>query len=210
MHPQLQDLDEQFTAARERLHRLAAALSAEEWTRRPAPDSWSPAECVAHLNLTSRTFIPQLRDALREARGMGSPAPARYPLGVIGWLLRRMTGPTKGVKVKTSAAFVPGSTAPPAELVAEFDALQEEQMALVRGAEGLPIHRIRVTSPFNARVKYNAFAALTILPGHQHRHLAQAERAAASDPVSRAGGGAAASPRAARPIARGRASGRRP
>jgi hypothetical protein len=177
MHPQLQELADQFTAARERLHRLAAAVPAEGWTRRPAPDSWSPAECVAHLNLTSRTFIPQLRDAIREARGLGGAAPARYRLGVIGWLLRRVTGPGQGMKVKTAPKFVPGSTGTAAELVAEFDALQDEQMELVRDADGLPIHRIRVTSPFEARVKYNAFAALSILPNHQHRHLEQAERA---------------------------------
>jgi hypothetical protein len=177
MHPQLQEIAGQFTAARERVHRLASTVPADGWARRPAPDSWSPAECVAHLNLTSRVFIPQLRDALREARGLGGAAPKRYPLGVIGWLLWRMTGEGARGKVKTAAQFVPGATASPTELVAEFDALQDEQMEIVRGAEGLPIHRIRVTSPFNARVKYNAFAALSILPGHQHRHLAQAERA---------------------------------
>jgi hypothetical protein len=177
MHPQLQELLDQFTSARERLHRLAAALPAEGWTQRPAPDSWSPAECVAHLNLTSRAFVTQLRDAVREARGVGGAAPARYRRGVVGWLLWKATGPGQGMKVPTAPKFVPQATAPAAELVAEFDRLQEEQMELVRSADGLPIHRIRVTSPFQARVKYNAFAALSILPNHQHRHLEQAERA---------------------------------
>ena len=177
MHPQLQELADQFTTARERLHRMAAAVPAEGWTRRPSTDSWSPAECVAHLNLTSRVFIPQLRDAIREARGLGGSAPARYRRGVIGWLLWRMTGPGQGMKVKTAAKFIPEAAAPPAELVAEFDRLQDEQMELVRSADGLPIHRIRVTSPFDGRVKYNAFAALSILPNHQHRHLQQAEQA---------------------------------
>jgi hypothetical protein len=185
MHPQLQELLDQFTSARERLHRLAAAVPAEAWTRRPAPESWSPAECVAHLNLTSRVFITQLQDAIREARGVGGAAPERYRRGVIGWLLWRVTGPDQGMKVKTTAKFVPQETVPAAGMVAEFDRLQDEQMALVRSADGLPIHRIRVTSPFQARVKYNAFAALSILPNHQHRHLAQAERAWAA--VSSAG-----------------------
>jgi len=35
---------------------------------------------------------------------------------------------------------------------------------------------VRVTSPFNARVRYNLYACFTILPRHQHRHLWQAER----------------------------------
>ena len=177
MHPQLQELANQFTAARERLHQLAMVLPDEAWTQRPAPDSWSPAECVAHLNITSRVFITQLRDAIREARGVGGAAPSRYRRGVVGWLLWKSTGPGQGVKVKTTPKFVPGATAPPAELVAEFDRLQDEQLELVRAADGLPIHRIKVTSPFQERVKYNAFAALSILPNHQHRHLLQAERA---------------------------------
>jgi hypothetical protein len=180
MNAQLQDLANEFTAARERLHRLAARVPADGWARRPSPDSWSPAECVAHLNLTSRVFIPQLRDAIREARGLGGAGPSRYRLGVIGWLLWKSMQPGKGMKVKTTPKFIPEAVTPPAELVAEFDRLQDEQMELVRAADGLPIHRVRVTSPFNARVKYNAFAALSILPSHQLRHLEQAERALAA------------------------------
>lgn len=180
MHPQLQDLVGQFTTARDRLHRLAADLPAEGWARRPPSGGWSPAECVAHLNLTSEAFIPQLRDAIREARSLGGTAPARYRRGLVGWLLWRAMGEQAKVKARTTPSFVPGATASPAELVAEFDRLQDEQMALVREADGLPIHRIRIVSVFNAKVKYNAFAAFGILAIHQHRHLAQAERAAAS------------------------------
>lgn len=180
MHPQLQEVADQFTSARERLHRLVAAVPPERFAERPTSGSWSPAECVAHLNLTSLVFIPQLRHAITQARALGGPPPSRYRRGLIGWLLWRMTGERQGMKVKTAASFVPTADAPVAELAAEFDRLQDEQMELARLADGLPIDRIKVTSPFDARVKYNAFAALSILPGHQHRHLDQAERAWAS------------------------------
>src|SRR6266550_1044877 len=40
---------------------------------------------------------------------------------------------------------------------------------------GPPV-RVRLTSPFNARVRYNLYSCFTILPRHQHRHLWQAER----------------------------------
>ncbi|HEX6039284.1 DinB family protein [Longimicrobium sp.] len=177
MHPQLQAAIEQFDAARERLHRLAATVPADGWAQRPSPENWSPAECVAHLNLTSLAYVPQLQDGLRQARGIGGGAPTRFKHGFMGWLLTRMVAPGKGGKVKTAAAFVPTATAPMAELVAEFDRLQDEQVALVRAADGLPIDRVRLASPFNARIKYTMYAAFTILPNHQHRHLLQAERA---------------------------------
>lgn len=60
----------------------------------------------------------------------------------------------------------------------DFERLQADVIACVRAADGLPIDHIKLMSPFDPRVKYNLFAALTIIPRHQHRHLLQAERAA--------------------------------
>lgn len=177
MHPQLQAILDEFDAASERLRMLAITVPAERWAERPASDSWSPAECIAHLNLTAKGFLPDLREAVEQARTLGGGAPAKYSRGLVGGLLYRVTGPDQGMKVKTAASFVPGAAAPAAELIAEFERLQVEQMELVRQAQGLPIHRVKVASPFNPRVKYNAYAALTVLPHHQLRHLLQAERA---------------------------------
>jgi hypothetical protein len=48
----------------------------------------------------------------------------------------------------------------------------------VRAADGLPIDAVKITSPVDARARYNVFAALSIMARHQHRHLWQAEQAA--------------------------------
>ncbi|HEX6912668.1 MAG TPA: DinB family protein [Longimicrobium sp.] len=177
MHPQLQALLDDFTAARARLHRLVATVPADRFAQRPPSGGWSPAECVAHLNLTARGFIPDIQAAIEQARARGGPAPARYRRGIIGALLVHAVSPGKGMKVKTAPSFVPNAAAPAAELAAEFDRWQDAQMQLVRTADGLPIDRVKVASPFDKRVKYNAFAALSVLPRHQHRHLLQAEQA---------------------------------
>ena len=55
---------------------------------------------------------------------------------------------------------------------------QTEQLACVRDADGLPIDAVKITSPVDARARYNVFAALSIMARHQHRHLWQAEQAA--------------------------------
>jgi hypothetical protein len=88
-----------------------------------------------------------------------------------------MTGPPVRVRTKTTAPFVPAADTPKAQLVGEFGRLQAEQVARVRVADEVPIDRVRITSPFDPRVKYNLYACLTILPRHQHRHLWQAEQA---------------------------------
>jgi hypothetical protein len=181
VHPQLQVLIDEFGAAQARLHRLVATTPVELWPRRPEPERWSMAECVAHLNLTAAAFVPALRQALAApglTRSTGDRE--RYRRDPLGWLLWKTIGPPVRFRIKTPAPFVPGGTSPVLELIAEFDRWQEEQMACVHQAEGLPLGRIWIRSPFNSRMRYNLYSALTVLPRHQQRHLWQAEQARAA------------------------------
>lgn len=176
MNPQLSALVEEFRGAQDRLRRLRDALPGEDWTRRVDPDRWSVAECVEHLNLTGRAYLPVIRDALEEGGRIGGAAPGRYRRDPVGWLLWKTMGPPVRHRVRTPAAFVPAVAGSVEELVAEFDRLQAEQISLTAAADGLPLGKVRVRSPFEQRVRYNLFSCLSILPRHQHRHLWQAER----------------------------------
>ena len=137
-------------------------------------------ECVAHLNLTARAFLPLLDSGLAEARALGGAAPGRYRHEPLGWLLWLASGPPARLKSRTAAAFVPSGTDSPEELRAAFGQVQAEQRARVQAADGLPIQKIRIVSPFDARVSYSVYSALAILARHQHRHLWQAEQVARS------------------------------
>jgi hypothetical protein len=176
MHPQLQAIIDEFSRAHDRLRQLARDVPEASWSRRADSARWSVAECVAHLNLTSTAYVPLLRDGLARARLLDGPRPRRYRRDPLGWLLWRGAGPPVRVRVKTTAPFVPRGDELPAALIDEFSRLQAEQIACVREADGLPLGRVRITSPFDARLKYNLYACFTILPRHQHRHLWQAER----------------------------------
>lgn len=177
MHPQLQEIVSEFESATARVRNLHRALAPDRWNRRPAPESWSPGECVAHLNLTAIAMMPLIQQGLDEARRSGRVAGDRYRRDLVGWLLWKSISVPGRFKSKTAAAFVPTSDRSAAEIMAEFDRLQAEQIALTRAAAGLPIDRVKMSSPFNAKVRYNIFSALSILPRHQHRHLWQAEQA---------------------------------
>ena len=178
MSPQLDDIVSELNSASTRVHDLHRQLAPAAWVRRPAPESWSPAECVAHLNLTSTAMLPLLRQGLEEARRLGRASGNQYRRDVIGWLLWRTISSPGRFKSKTIPAFVPSSDRPVEEIVAEFARLQADQITLTREADALPIDRVKMVSPFNAMVRYNIFSALSILPRHQHRHLWQAEQAA--------------------------------
>lgn len=184
MNPQLSAVVEEFQDARRRLHRLRESVPPERWTRRIDPDRWSVAECVEHLNVTSRAYLPVIREALEEGRRMGGGAPGRYRRDPVGWLLWKTMGPPVRFRMKTPAGFVPVATESAGELVAEFDRLQAELISFTEAADGLPLQKVRVKSPFDERASYNLFSALSILPRHQHRHLWQAERLLADSAAS--------------------------
>ena len=133
------------------------------------------AECVAHLNLTSKAYLPLLREALAGGRE-GREWRGRYHPDPIGWLMWRLAGPPVRHRVKTVAAFIPSAQQSLTELVSEFDRLQSEQLSCVSAADGLPLGSLWIRSPFDSRIRYNVFSCLTILPRHQERHLWQAEQ----------------------------------
>lgn len=177
---QLGNIAGQFERAQERLHRVVDAVPVERWGVRSDPARWSVAECVAHLNLTGHAYIPMLQVALAEAKALGEPAPRRYRRDVAGWLVSLFVGPTPRVgrsalgRARTLAAFVPSGELPRDVVLREFDRLQAEQISLTRAAEGLPIHRVWMTSPFNKKLRYSAYSAFALLPRHQERHINQA------------------------------------
>lgn len=176
MHPQLQAIVDDFELAEKRLLRLAAEVSPADWGRRSDPTRWSIAECITHLNLTAAAYMPRLRDAIARGRLVGEPAPPRYRRDPVGWLLWKLAGPPVRQRVRTSPPFEPGDVGTWEATVAEFTRWQREQTAAVGQSDGLPLGRLWIISPFDARIRYNAYACLTILPRHQHRHLWQAEQ----------------------------------
>jgi hypothetical protein len=175
---QLTALIEDLHSAEQRLRALRATLPCDAWHRRPGKARWSPAECIVHLNLTSEALLPLLRDGLAEAGDGVRRASSRYRRDLIGWLIWMAITPSGGLRTRTVPAFVPSGTRPPEALLEDFERLQSDVIACVRAADGLPIDHIKLVSPFDGRLRYNLFAALTIIPRHQHRHLLQAERAA--------------------------------
>jgi hypothetical protein len=175
---QLTALIEDLQSAEQRLGALGATLPRAAWRRRSVTTRWSPAECIAHLNLTSEALLPPLRAGLAEAGDGVRRASSRYRRDPIGWLIWTAITPSGRLRTRTLPAFVPSGARPVEALLADFERLQADVIACVHAADGLPIDHVKLVSPFDARLRYNLFAALTIIPRHQHRHLLQAERAA--------------------------------
>jgi len=182
VQPQLAKVLESLESAQKKLRTLSDGVSEAAWNKHPAPDAWSAADCVEHLNLTSRAYVPRLREALDRARLLGRPPTTRYYLDVAGRVMAFMMRPMKHIgrfkigRVKTTGPFTPRGGQSREQLLSEFVRLQSDLMTIVRSADGVPIDKVKIQSPFG-NLRYNAYSALEIVAQHQHRHLQQAEEA---------------------------------
>lgn len=181
MNSQLTALVAELEHAQARLDRLGDLLPEDRWGKRNDASRWSAGECVAHLNLTSEAYVPRIRKAIEEARALPPKKDDRYKPDAVGWLFGKMVGPLPKIgsvrigRVKTTPEFVPRGSFPKQQLLADFKRLQLELIGLVKECDGLQIDRVKITSPFGEKVRYNCYSALVLLPRHEERHLEQAE-----------------------------------
>lgn len=172
----LELVEKELNEATRRAWTLVQSTDGRLFTVRPTPLSWSAAECLAHLSISSELFVPVLRAALERARRSGKRRGARMDL--LGRILAWFLEPPIRRRMKTSAPFVPKSTRAKADAFGEFASLQEKLIDLVRDAGDADL-RVKIVSPFDRRVRYNLLSAFHIVAAHERRHLWQAEQAVA-------------------------------
>ncbi len=173
---ELEGLEKELNEATRRAWTLVQSTDGRLFTVRPKAQSWSAAECLAHLSISTEMFLPVLRSAIDEAKKKKPSAKAK--MDVLGRVLAWFLEPPIRKKVKTSAPFVPKSTRAKAEAFGEFASLQEKLVDLLREAREADL-RTKIVSPFDKRVRYNLLSAFHVIAAHERRHLWQAEQAVA-------------------------------
>ena len=113
-----------------------------------------------------------LHDGLRKADVAAKGPASRYRRDVVGWLVWKLIAPSNGLRTRTIKAWVPAAGESPETVMADFARLQSEMIGCVREADQLPIDRVTVRSPYDARLTCDLYAALTLIPRHQQRHVA--------------------------------------
>jgi hypothetical protein len=170
MDTQLAELCEQFRLNSKRAEAIVSKAGEQRIAVRPQPDSWSAAECLAHLTLSTEMFLPAWRAVF--AGGLQGNGP--YKKDLIGKMLPWGMQPPPRFRIKAPARFRPVDTT---EVLPKFLASQTHLLDVVSNSAGLALDRIKVASPVDARVRYNVWSSFCLAEAHQRRHLWQAERA---------------------------------
>lgn len=151
-------------------------LLREQLNWKPAPDSWSIAQCLDHLIRTNESYLPQLAAISQGEKRQTLWERAPLLPRLFGRLLLRASQPDGQGKMQAPKSFRPLQSNLPVETPTHFLA---HNRALIRQYRALPqdgLRRHRLTSPASKVIVLRLEEVVLILPAHEQRHLQQALR----------------------------------
>lgn len=173
---EIDDFRRQFEALSSDAEALVAPLTDAQFHWKPTPTSWSVAQCIEHLNVTARIYLPFLDEAIANAirRGLYGPGPFRY--NWIGRLFVFLLEPPARLRTRAPEAFQPIADRPRREVMAGFRAFQVQYVDRLRQANGIDLARARVRSPSPYWLRIPLGSAFALTAAHERRHLWQARQ----------------------------------
>jgi len=172
--PEIDDLRKQFEQLSADADALVAPLTDVQFQWHPAEGAWSIAQCIDHLNVTARMYLPRLDQGIADAirRGLYGEGPFRY--APIGRWITRVQEPPARFRMKAPASFHPAPDRPRADIMAAFRAYQVQFIDRLRQANGLDLARARVSSPTLSWLRFSLGSGFALTTAHERRHLWQA------------------------------------
>ncbi|OFW20364.1 MAG: hypothetical protein A3H97_20725 [Acidobacteria bacterium RIFCSPLOWO2_02_FULL_65_29] len=176
VNSELEGYQDQLLSINQDAPGIVAGLSNDQFNWRPGSDRWSIAECLGHLNIAARLFMPTFDEAIARGRrrGMTAGGPFAYPLLQRSFV--RLMEPPPVIRVRTPGAFAPVYGATSVTVMTDFFAWQAEFLERLKSADGLDLRRIRARSPVLPWLRYGLGIAFAAYLAHQRRHLWQARQ----------------------------------
>jgi hypothetical protein len=173
----LDELEAQFTAVSAHFESLVDSAGPDLSSTRPAPGSWSAAECVQHLNITADAYFPVWQQVIANAGPRKAELSAPYSTDFYGRLFSWILEPPSRIRSKTPLPFQPVDPPELSLALAGFLDRQQRIIATLRRCRGRAIDKVKMGSPVDAKIRYSIWSSFVIIAAHQRRHLWQAEQA---------------------------------
>jgi len=153
---------------------LLTGLNEEQIHWSQASSRWSISQCLVHLVIVGRTFLPLIDEAIEDTRAdhLWSRGPFRYGFHE-RWFVSS-TEPPPNIRLRTPAFARPPDDQPLANIVADFVAVHQELRQSLRSANGLDLARMKIRSPFMRALRLSLGLCFAFLAAHERRHLWQA------------------------------------
>jgi hypothetical protein len=148
--------------------------------KKPSETAWSAAQCLEHLNLYGRYYLPALEKAIEKGEKYGYQPKENYKSGWLGsYFYNLMLPNTEGVlksKMKAPANAVPAEKPNATAMIAEFIDQQERMLQLIERARKINIAKVRVPISIMQWLKLKVGDTFLFMTAHHKRHILQAER----------------------------------
>lgn len=174
--PEIDAFRKQFEQLSLEADRLVTPLSDQQFNWQPRPDAWSVAQCLDHVNITARLYLPLMDEGIADSIRRGAYGPGPFSYNWLGRLFVWVVQPQTRIKAKAPKAFQPPVGRARNEVTAAFRAYQVQYVDRLRQANGLDLARGRVRSPIVNWLRMPLGSSFAMMIAHEGRHLAQARR----------------------------------
>ena len=177
---QVENLQAQIRLIAEHAHNEFGNLSSDQLNWKPAPVSWSIAQCFDHLITGNVCYFPIVESLVTGNKK--TTFVERLPILPKIWskALLSSLDPKTTRKMKAPARFQPASSDLPGSIISDFVSHQDRVVDTMNAAKDLNIDQIIITSPAVSFVTYSLLDAFRIIVVHEQRHFQQAERVKAN------------------------------
>jgi len=149
--------------------------SAETFNKKPNPESWSAAECLAHLNYSANGYLNNLVGNF-SYKHEGDDNQLYNPRALVSKFIQSV-GPDSKMRMKTSSRADFSLSILDFKLVDEFIGFQNKFIELLNRISLQDMKKVKVRSPFINIIKFQLGEMFLINLFHQLRHLNQAKKA---------------------------------
>ena len=137
-------------------------------------ESWSVLECLEHLNLYGRFYLPEIAKRINESKQKSEPV---FNSGWLGnYFANSMLPKAKLNKMKTFKNMNPLNSKLDKKVIEEFINQQTEILRLLEEARKISLNKTKTSITLSKLIKLRLGDTFRFVIYHNQRHMAQAQR----------------------------------
>lgn len=142
-----------------------------------APQSWSVLECLKHLNLYGRFYLPEIAKHINEST---YPKETNFKSGILGNYFANSLLPKEKInKMNTFKRMNPLNSKLDRSVIDEFLEQQIQMLELLDKARHISLNKTKTGISISRWIKLKLGDTFRVVIYHNQRHMEQAERALA-------------------------------
>ena len=160
----------------EKVNGELSSLSAEQLNWKPNDTSWSIAQCLEHLIISDGLRINIIEKKIHDNFKSGGWEKINPLKKFWGSMLITQTQEKVKKKIKAPRLFQPPENKATDNIFARFNIHHDKIFLQIKNCLDADLDEVYVISPISDLVSYSLRNAITIITGHERRHINQAIR----------------------------------